>query len=455
MRRRPGLASRLLAAQLLVIAVGALTLGAVDALVGPPLFRAHVRMALGDLPAGVGRHLQEALLTAGGIAIGVGVAASLLAAGAVSLLVTRRLSRPISALGSAAARLAAGDYSVRVPATGLGPELDTLTVGFNSMADALEGTEATRRRLLADVAHELRTPLATIDAYLEGLADGVREPVQETWDVLAGQSAWLRRLADDLSLVSRTEEGLLELHRLPMAPARLVAASIDAAAPGYTAKGVQLGSDVAGGLPNVDVDPDGPHAQVLGNLLSNALRHTPAGGKVVVSAARGPAPLPRRIRATSVARVCHTTGSLTEPSSTRRTGPSPREPTATRSKSPPVASSGIRWAAGPLAIIRAGDGTGLAQAPGGVLRGSSGRPAVACTNSLYARTEAGGMYGMGASATDSTFTSHRSGSAKSPRSAAARSDSLDSSLATSSRWRSRGGGGSCTTSTDVGEECST
>src|SRR5207237_838066 len=79
------------------------------------------------------------------------------------------------------------------------------------------------------------------------------------WDVLAGQSARLRRLADDLSLVSRTEEGLLELHRLPMAPARLVAASIDAAAPGYTAKGVQLGSDVAGGLPDVDVDPDGPH----------------------------------------------------------------------------------------------------------------------------------------------------------------------------------------------------
>ena len=180
MRRRSGLASRLLAAQLLVIAVGALTLGAVDSLVGPPLFRSHVREALGDLPAGVAGHLpagvaghlpagvaghlQEALLTAGGIAIGVGVAASLLAAGAVSLLFTRRLSRPLSGLDAAAAHLAAGDYSVRVPATGLGPELDTLTVAFNAMAEALEGTEATRRRLLADVAHELRTPLATIEA---------------------------------------------------------------------------------------------------------------------------------------------------------------------------------------------------------------------------------------------------------------------------------------------------
>ena len=150
MRRRSGLASRLLAAQLLVIAVGALTLGAVDSLVGPPLFRSHVREALGDLPAGVAGHLQEALLTAGGIAIGVGVAASLLAAGAVSLLFTRRLSRPLSGLDAAAAHLAAGDYSVRVPATGRGPELDTLTVAFNAMAEALEGTEATRRRLLAD-----------------------------------------------------------------------------------------------------------------------------------------------------------------------------------------------------------------------------------------------------------------------------------------------------------------
>jgi signal transduction histidine kinase len=176
MTRRPGLAARLLTAQLLAIGAGTVTFALAALAAGPPLFRAHIREALGTVPPAVSRHLDDAFAAAAGLAIGIGTAAALLTAAAVSLLVTRRLSRPIHDLGTAAARVAAGDYTARVTPPGLGPELDTLTAAFNTMAAALAATEATRRRLLADAAHELRTPLATIDAYLEGLADGVRAP---------------------------------------------------------------------------------------------------------------------------------------------------------------------------------------------------------------------------------------------------------------------------------------
>ena len=277
-----GLAARLLTAQLLAIGAGAVTFVLVAMAAGPPLFRTHIREALGTVPPVVSRHLDDAFATAAGVSIGVGTAAALLTAAAVSLLVTRRLSRPIHALGAAAGRVAAGDYTARVTPPGLGPELEPLASAFNAMATTLATTEATRRRLLADAAHELRTPLATLDAYLEGLADGIRAPGQETWDVLAGQTARLRRLADDIALVSRAEEGQLPLHPHPISPNGLVTAAVQAARPGYDHCGVELATRLAPQLPSLTADPD-RLAQVLAGLLSNALRHTPPGGQVTVS----------------------------------------------------------------------------------------------------------------------------------------------------------------------------
>ncbi len=283
MRRRPGLAGRLLTAQLLVIGAGVLTFALVALAAGPPLFRIHIREALGAAPAAVARHLGDAFTTAAGIAIGVGTAASLLTAAAVSLLIARRLARPIHQLEGAAAQLAGGDYATRMQPAGLGPELDTLTAAFNTMAAALQTTEANRRRLLADAAHELRTPLATLDAYLEGLADGVRSPGPGTWKIMAAQTARLRRLADDIALVSRAEENQLPLQRIRVTPADVVTAAVTAAQPGYESKGVDLAAQAPAGLPDLLADPD-RLAQVLGVLLSNALRHTPPGGRVTVAA---------------------------------------------------------------------------------------------------------------------------------------------------------------------------
>ncbi|KAB1149775.1 HAMP domain-containing histidine kinase [Streptomyces luteolifulvus] len=283
MARRPGLTARLLMAQLLVVLAGLATLSVVAFTVGPPLLRGHLRSAVGAVTPHLSRHLEDAFLAAGGISLGIGIAAFLAAAVVAAVLLTRRLSRPIHDLADAADRVTAGDYTARLGPTRLGPEFETLTSAFNTMADALENTERTRRRLLGDVAHELRTPLATIEAYLEGLADGVRTLDAHTLDVLGAQTTRLHRLVEDISLVSRAEEHRLTLVRAVIPAARLADAAADAVRPGFQTKGVDLRVMVTPGTPAVDADRD-RLVQVLVNLLTNALRHTPAGGTVTVAA---------------------------------------------------------------------------------------------------------------------------------------------------------------------------
>lgn len=284
-RRKAGLAGRLLAAQVLVLLAGALTAWVVTAAIGPPLFHEHLRRAgMSASPTEV-RHAEEAFRSANLISLSVALLAALTAALAVSIYVTGRIGRSVSTVVSAASDVAAGHYDARVPRPQLGAEFDDLAQAFNAMAGRLAAVEQTRRRLLADLAHELRTPVATIDAYLEGLEDGVATLDAETADVLRTQTRRLAMLAEDLGAISRAEEGRLELHLSSTAPDALVGTATAACAERYAAKGVHLDSQVPTGLPPVQVDAD-RIGQVLGNLLDNALRHTPPGGTVTVSARR-------------------------------------------------------------------------------------------------------------------------------------------------------------------------
>lgn len=283
-RLRRSLAAKLLLAQLLVIVAGSATLALVALAIAPGVFRDHVRRALGVVPDDVARHLDEAFGAAILIALAVAIGAALLTALAVSAFLSFKIVRPIQALAEAAEGIAKGAYAGRVPATG-SDEIAVLGGAFNAMADALESAERKRRELLTDVAHELRTPLATVEGYLEGLADGVVPANRETWSLLKAETGRLRRLVDDLAKVSRAEERQLDLHITASQPGGLVAAAVQAAAPAYAAKGVALETKLDRRLPRVAIDPDRV-AEVLANLLDNALRSTPAGGRVEVAATR-------------------------------------------------------------------------------------------------------------------------------------------------------------------------
>jgi two-component system sensor histidine kinase BaeS len=281
--RGAGLAGRLLLAQMLVLLTGMVTAWLVAANVGPSLFHDHLaRAAVGATSAQI-THTEEAYRSANTLSLLVALGAALLVALAVSVYQTHRIGRSVATIAAAASDVAAGHYGVTVPRFGLGPEFDALASGFNQMAGRLGSVERTRLRLLADLGHEMRTPLATIEAYLEALEDGVATLDPETVQLLRSQTRRLARLSEDIGAVSRTDEGQVRLEIRTVRPESLVSAAVEAVTEAYETKGVGLVAEVASGLPELSVDP-GRIGQVLGNLLDNALRHTPAGGMVTISA---------------------------------------------------------------------------------------------------------------------------------------------------------------------------
>ena len=205
------------------------------------------------------------------------VAAIATAVGA-SLLVSRRIARPIHQLARASRRIADGQYSERVEARGQ-DELGELGTSFNAMAAALEQTDQRRMQLIGDVAHELRTPIATLRGYMEGLMDGVVQPSDQTWARLHGETGRLQRLVDDLQELSRAEAHQLSITPQRVALQGVVRIVVDRLRDDFVAKGVSLEMDVPDGLPRVIADSD-RLVQVLTNLLTNALRYTPAPGRV-------------------------------------------------------------------------------------------------------------------------------------------------------------------------------
>lgn len=219
-----------------------------------------------------------------------------LVAGGVSLilasLLAYRLLLPIQQLTRAAQNLAARKFNQRVPVSG-GDELATLGNAFNQMAESLEQSEARRREMTADIAHELRTPLAVQRAHLEALQDGVYPLTQENLEPIHKQNLLLTRLVDDLRTLALAEAGQLTLEKLRTDLEELARRAIEHFEPQASSNQVQLkfsslhlpapsSGDQCATL--INVDPTRIE-QILGNLLANALRFTPEGGTIDLSLA--------------------------------------------------------------------------------------------------------------------------------------------------------------------------
>ena len=281
MSKRPRLATRLMQAQVLVVGVGAVTLVIAAAIVAPRLFHDHLIHA-GVSDPDVQLHAEEAFASSFGISVVVATVMALLAAGGVSWFMVRRVSRPVEELAQSAESVAAGRYDVSVPDASFSSELHQLSGSFTHMAHRLAETETTRTRLLADLAHELRTPLATLEAYIDGMEDGVVAHDAAAYDTMRLQVDRLRRLASDLRESSAAEEHALGIVLEPIDCREVARASVAAASLRYLAKGVSLDLDDAP-EPCRILGDSVRLQQVLANLLDNALRHTPPGGRVRVS----------------------------------------------------------------------------------------------------------------------------------------------------------------------------
>jgi signal transduction histidine kinase len=195
----------------------------------------------------------------------------------------RRTAYALDEIVDAAERVEAGDYAARVrePFRATRPVRDLIR-GFNAMAARLEANETQRQSLLADVSHELRTPLAVVQGNIEAMLDGVHAADEDHLGAILDETKVLSRLVDDLRTIALSDAGALPLHREPTDLAILAADTAASFGPTAAAVGVRLSADVAEDVPLLDVDPVRIR-EVLANLVANALRHTPAGGRVQIA----------------------------------------------------------------------------------------------------------------------------------------------------------------------------
>jgi signal transduction histidine kinase len=198
-------------------------------------------------------------------------------------LLARTLTQPLRSLTQATHRMAGGDLEQVVPVNSA-DELGELAAAFNQMSQALARANTARRQMAADVAHELRTPLTVIAGYIEAMRDGVLAPTPERLSVIYGEMEHLQHLVGDLRTLSQADAGELKLNLQPVPTRDLLQQTSAAFAHQAEQKGVRLELSVADDVPALLAD-EIRMAQVLDNLLTNALRYTPSGGRIVLGAA--------------------------------------------------------------------------------------------------------------------------------------------------------------------------
>jgi signal transduction histidine kinase len=293
MSRKRTLRGRMLGSYMAVVAMVVVSTAVANWLLTPTLFARRMQAGAGGVARGAGPAPGAAVPVVSGQiqdAYGQALTTSLVVSAVLGLAialvlaywVSRRTLVHLSEMQRATGRLAAGDYqsSLKVP---MEAELASLATSINSLGKELAATEENRARLVSDLAHELRNPLATIEGYMEGLIDEVIPATPATYSTVAEEAHRLQRLTQDLSLLSRVQEGRLELHWKRMDLGDLIGATMTRLRPQFEGKGVTL-IDRVDGVLEIFGDADRLD-QALTNVIGNALTHTPAGGRVTVEGA--------------------------------------------------------------------------------------------------------------------------------------------------------------------------
>ncbi len=278
MTSRPlgGIGARIAAAALAVatVAIGILAVGVL--VLGAATFT-QLMVVHGESTAASQAMFDDSVARIFLVAVVVAVVASI----GLAVILGPRLARPLREMGAAARRIAAGDYRARIARQGP-EEIAGLADSFNQMAASLEEQERFRRDFIANAAHELRTPLTNLRGYLEALRDGVIPPERATFESLWDEVERLMRLSASLDTLTEGDARVAAPAATWTDLAEAIRAALDLARPAIRAAGLELEVDVPARLP-VRADPD--HlAQVMANLLQNAVRYTPVGGHVTVRA---------------------------------------------------------------------------------------------------------------------------------------------------------------------------
>lgn len=295
---RTHLAWKVFLSYVIVVLVGVVVLATATSLSVPAAFDRHMAgmstMMSGGNMMGNAQPMEMELFTnytaSVTEALSLAALAALIAAVLASFLISRQVVNPVQRMMKLSHRIAEGEYEERLKISrGVGSnqvdELDQLALSFNQMADKLEKTEVMRRQLIGDITHELRTPLAAIKGYMEGLMDGVIPAEPDTYQQVHTEVDRLQRLVNDLQELSRVEAGAFQLKPELVSLSGLVDTVKGNLGHQFEDKDIQLDTQIEPNLPKIMVDKD-RILQVLTNLVGNALQYTPGGGKVSIHASR-------------------------------------------------------------------------------------------------------------------------------------------------------------------------
>lgn len=271
---------------LLVAVVGGLVTFGVVWWLAPALFDQQMGLGPGGAGRGTGQGYGQALRTSFAAAVTnsllVGTLSGAVVAAVAGLLLARQLLRPLARVGTAVGELARGNYTHQVPVP-RETELASLVTDVNALGSELQATEDRRLRLLSEVAHEMRTPLTVIDGYVEAMIDGVLPAEPERLGQVSTEVRRLRRLSDDLSALSRAEEGRLNLAIGPVDLDELAVSVVDRLLTQAQDGGITLTAIPGAGVVQADADRT---VQVFTNLIGNAIRATPSGGRITLRGTR-------------------------------------------------------------------------------------------------------------------------------------------------------------------------